>query len=172
MTKLSVMRCTLQCSGPQHPPDIEQKISVSLKIHSDTEYEGIWSCSVPRHPRYMDWWEAMRLENRRRWVARREPQLALNQYAGHWDLCEQNDQGWVAGTATEKMSVVQLDADVDLQTVSQSDRNGVPHHVHGTLSSLATEVLAMEDRQTTGFETCSEWGIQLCQSKVLPTPFH
>jgi hypothetical protein len=70
------------------------------------------------------------------------------------------------------MSVVQLDADADLQTVSQSDRNGVPHHVLGMLSSLVTGVLAMEDRQTTSSETCSEWGIQECQSKVLQTPFH
>jgi hypothetical protein len=70
------------------------------------------------------------------------------------------------------MSVVPLDADADLQTVSQSDRNGVPHHVLGMLSSLVTGVLAMGDRQKTGSETCSEWGIQGCQSRIRPTPFH
>lgn len=70
------------------------------------------------------------------------------------------------------MSVVHSDADVDLQTVSRSDRNDVLHHVLGMLLTLVMGVLVMEERQTKGFETCFEWVSRGCQSMVPPTPFY
>ena len=89
-------------------------------------------------------------------VAPREQLLPLDRYAEHWDVCERNDLVWVAGTPTETIPVVQPGADVDLQTVFQSDRSDVRHHVLGSLSSQGTEVLVMEGRQATGFASCFE----------------
>jgi hypothetical protein len=173
MTKVSAMSyCILQCSCPQHPLDKERKISGSWQVHCDIECEGTLSCFVPPHPRYMDWWEVMRLGNRCRWFAPREQSLPLDQYVEHWGPCEENDLVQVAGTATEKMSVVHSDADVDLQIVSRSDRNDVLHHVLGMLLTLVMGVLVMEEQQTKGFETCFEWVFRRCQSMVLPTPFY
>lgn len=104
----------------------------------------------------MGWWEAIRLGSCYRRVAPREQSLPLDRYAEHWDLCERNDLVRVAGSPTEKILVVQPGADVDLQTVFQSDRSDERHHVLGRLSSLGTEVLVMEDRQTRGFASCFE----------------
>jgi hypothetical protein len=78
----------------------------------------------------------------------------------------------VAGTAIEKILVVHLDADVDPQTVSQSDRSDVPHLVLETLSSLVMALLVMEDRRTRDFGTYFGWVIRRCQSMALLTPFH